>query len=203
MISRQPSTIIPGKIDVPVPFNDLKRRYAHRRAEVLADIGGLLDDGILIGGEPLAGFEKAFAAWTGCTHAIGVANGTDALEFALRSVGVGAGDEVICVANAGGYATVACLAIGARPVYLDINPASLQLDTTGIAEALSPASRALIVTHLYGWMYDVAAIRQELTRLGRVDDMIIADCAQAHGAERAEGRAGSLGDAAAFSFYPT
>ncbi len=203
MISRRLRPSPCGKIDVPVPFNDLKRRYAHRRAEILADIDGLLDAGILIGGEPLAAFEKAFAAWAGCAHAIGVANGTDALEFALRSVGVGAGDEVICVANAGGYATVACLAIGARPVYLDVDPASLQLDAAGIAEALSPASRALIVTHLYGWMNDVAAIRRELARLGRADVMIIEDCAQAHGAERAEGRAGSLGDAAAFSFYPT
>lgn len=186
-----------------VPFNDLKRRYAHRRAEILADIGGLLDAGILIGGEPVATFEKAFAVWTGCAHAIGVANGTDALEFALRAVGAGAGDEVICVANAGGYATAACLAAGARPIYLDIDPETLQLDIAGIAEALSPASRALIVTHLYGWMNDVAAIRRELARLGRADVMIVEDCAQAHGAERAEGRAGSIGDAAAFSFYPT
>lgn len=186
-----------------VPFNDLKRRYSHRRAEILADIGGLLDGGLLVGGEPVSRFERDFAAWCGCAHAVGVANGTDALEFALRSVGVGAGDEVICVANAGGYASVACQTIGARPVYVDVAPETLQLDVALIGEALAPATKAIIVTHLYGWMNDVAAIRRELARLGRSDVLIVEDCAQAHGASRDGARAGSLGDVAAFSFYPT
>jgi dTDP-4-amino-4,6-dideoxygalactose transaminase len=181
----------------------LRRRYVNRRADILADIGGLLDSGLLIGGEPVSGFESAFADWCGCAHAIGVANGTDALEFALRSVGVGAGDEVICVANAGGYATVVCQTIGARPVYIDVAAETLQLDFALIGEALSPATRAIIVTHLYGWMNDVEAVRRELARLGRPDVLIVEDCAQAHGARRGEASAGSLGDVAAFSFYPT
>jgi aminotransferase EvaB len=188
---------------MPVPFNDLKRRHEPLRAEILADVGALLDSGWLIGGKPVTDFEQAFAAWCGAAHAIGVANGTDALEFALRAAGVGAGDEVICVANAGGYATIACQTIGASPVYVDVDPATLQLDPSQIEAALSEASRAIIVTHLYGLMNDVAAIRAELARLGRSDIMIVEDCAQAHGAARGNSRAGSLGDIAAFSFYPT
>lgn len=186
-----------------VPFNDLKRRHASLRAETLSDIGALLDGGWLIGGKPVTDFEEAFAAWCGAAHAIGVANGTDALEFALRAVGVGAGDEVICVANAGGYASVACQTIAAQPVYVDVDPETLQLDIGEIAGALSESTRAIIVTHLYGLMNDVAAVRQELARLGRSDVMIVEDCAQSHGAERQGARAGSLGDIAAFSFYPT
>lgn len=186
-----------------VPFNDLKRRHAPLRTEILADVGALLDSGWLIGGKPVTDFEQAFARWCGVAHAVGVANGTDALEFALRAVGVGAGDEVICVANAGGYATVACQTIGARPVYIDVDPETLQLDFGQIGATLSASSRAIIVTHLYGLMNDVAAIRAELVRLGRGDVRIVEDCAQAHGAMRCSARAGSLGDIAAFSFYPT
>jgi aminotransferase EvaB len=186
-----------------VPFNDLKRRHALLRAELLADVGALLDSGWLIGGKPVTDFEQAFAAWCGVAHAVGVANGTDALEFALRAVGVTAGDEVICVANAGGYGSIACHTIGAVPVYVDVEPTNLQIAIGHIGEALSPASRAVIVTHLYGVMNDVEAIRAELARLGRSDIRIVEDCAQAHGAMRGNSRAGSLGDIAAFSFYPT
>ncbi len=189
--------------DVAVPFNDIGRRHAPRRERILNDIGALLDSGHFIGGPALAAFESAFADWCGCAHAIGVANGTDALELALRSVGVSVGDEVVCVANAGGYATVACLLIGATPVYVDVDRATLQIDPDNLEEAMTPRTKAVIVTHLYGWMNDVAAVRALLQRLGRADVGIVEDCAQAHGAIRDGRRAGSLGDAAAFSFYPT
>ena len=111
-----------------MPFNDLRRRYAGRKSELLGDIQRLLDGGILIGGAPVTDFERDFAAWCGVSHVVGCANGTDALELALKAVGVQAGDEVVCVANAGGYATVACLTIGASPVYPDVLPRTLQLD---------------------------------------------------------------------------
>lgn len=186
-----------------VPLNDLRRRYAGRKSDILSDIETFLDGGILIGGAPVVGFEREFAAWCGVAYVVGCANGTDALELALKAVGVQAGDEVICVANAGGYATVACLAVGARPVYLDVLPETLQVDPASIAAALAPAAKAIIVTHLYGWMNDVDAIRAELVRLGRDDVAIVEDCAQAHGASRQGRRAGSLGDVSAFSFYPT
>lgn len=186
-----------------VPFNDLKRRYADQRDQILADFAAVLDSGVLIGGAPVASFERAFAAWCGAKHAIGVANGTDALELALRAVGVGRGDETICVANAGGYATTALLAIGATPVYIDIDSETLQLDLSAIGPALSPATRAIVVTHTYGWMNDVEAVRAELARFGRADVAIVEDCAQSHGAERRGRKAGSIGDVSAFSFYPT
>lgn len=199
----KPALKLLGGAGVAVPFNDLRRRYSHRRDEILADVSELLDHGQLIGGAAVTGFEAAFAAWCGVHHAVGVANGTDALELALRCVGVEAGAEVACVANAGGYATVACLAIGATPVYLDIDPLTLQMQSAQLLNALSPRLKAVIVTHLYGWMNDVAAIRSLLNKAGRSDIMIIEDCAQAHGARREGAFAGSLGDAAAFSFYPT
>lgn len=186
-----------------VPFNDLRRRYAGRKSELLGDIERLLDSGILIGGAPVSAFERDFAAWCGVSHIVGCANGTDALELALKAVGVQAGDEVVCVANAGGYATVACLTVGARPAYVDILPETLQLDPSELADAVSPATKAVIVTHLYGWMNDVEAIRAELVRIGRGEVAIVEDCAQAHGASRGGKRAGSLGDVSAFSFYPT
>ncbi len=186
-----------------VPFNDIGRRHANQRERILAEIGALLDSGQLIGGAALTAFERSFADWCGCEYAVGVANGTDALELALRAVGVEAGDEVICSPNAGGYGTVACLTIGAVPVYLDVHAATLQIDLAELGQALSPRSRAIIVTHLFGWMNDVSAVRQALDRLGRQDIKIVEDCAQAHGAKRDGRRAGSVGDAAAFSFYPT
>lgn len=186
-----------------VPFNDLKRRYAETRDLILADLAAIIDGGVLIGGAAVASFEEALAAWCGVKHAIGMANGTDALELALRAAGVDRGDEVICVANAGGYATTALVAIGARPVYVDIDEATLQMDVARLGEALSASSRAVIVTHLYGQMNDVDAVRAELARQGRSDVTVIEDCAQAHGAARGGKRAGSLGDLSAFSFYPT
>jgi dTDP-4-amino-4,6-dideoxygalactose transaminase len=119
------------------------------------------------------------------------------------AVGVGAGDEVITVANAGGYTTAACLVVGARPVYIDVEPVACQLDPASLAEAVSDRTRALVVTHLYGLMNDVAGLRRRLAALRHPDIAIIGDCAQAHGASFGGAMAGTLGHAAAFSFYPT
>lgn len=186
-----------------VPSNDLKRRYAAQRDVLLADIAGLIDGGIYIGGEPVKAFEQEFAAHCGAPFCIALANGTDALEFSLRACGVGTGDEVICIANAGGYATVAILAAGASPVYAEIDPATCQLDLSALPAALSEKTKAVIVTHLYGVMNDVEAVREILAKNGRSDIRIVEDCAQSHGAAIRGRRAGSLGDVASFSFYPT
>lgn len=186
-----------------VPSNDLKRRYASQRDTLLSDIAGLIDSGIYIGGQPVRAFEEEFAAYCGAPFCVALANGTDALEFALRACGVAEGDEVVCIANAGGYATVAALAVGATPVYAQIEGDNCQLALETLPAAFSDRTRAIIVTHLYGVMNDVEAVRAIAAKAGRPDIAIIEDCAQAHGAAIRGKRAGSLGDVASFSFYPT
>ncbi|MCW2539774.1 MAG: dTDP-4-amino-4,6-dideoxygalactose transaminase [Frankiales bacterium] len=166
-------------------------------------MGAVLDSGFYIMGQQHGGFEAEFAELLGVQHVIGVANGTDALELALLSVGCERGDRVITAANAGGYATAACLKLGAQPYYVDVDEASLLLTESGLAaafNALPAPPRAVIVTHLYGAMADVAAIA---TLCRRYEVALIEDCAQAAGA-RLDGRcAGSFGDVGTFSFYPT
>ena len=186
-----------------VPFNDTRRRFAHNRKELRRIWQDFLDNGVFVGGPPIVRFEHQFAQYCDAQHCIALANGTDALELALRALGVRQGDEVITVANAGGYATTACFGIGAIPVYIDTDPATAQIDVNELERSLSNKTKALVVTHLYGLMNDVSMVRSRLSTLGREDVLIIEDCAQAHGAMFAGHKAGSLGDAGAFSFYPT
>jgi dTDP-4-amino-4,6-dideoxygalactose transaminase len=162
-----------------------------------------LEQGIFVGGPSILRFEERFAEYSGAGHCIALGNGTDALELALRAVGVARGDEVITVANAGGYTTTACLSIGAIPVYVDVDPTTAQLSLDEIGASLSSKTKAIVVTHLYGLMNDVVMVRSRLSSFGREDILVIEDCAQAHGAVLAGRKIGSLGDAGAFSFYPT
>ena len=148
-----------------VPFNDTRRRFANSRQVLLNDWERLLEQGMFIGGPAVASFEQAFAAYCNVAHCIGVGNGTDALEIMLRAVGIGGGDEVILVANAGGYATSACLSIGAIPVYVDVNIENCQIDPDVIDKSVGPSTRAIVITHLYGLMGDVSEIRKRLSIL--------------------------------------
>ena len=186
-----------------VPFNDTRRRFSACWGDLFAAWQMLFNEGIFIGGASVDSFERDFALYCAIPNCISLANGTDALEFSLRALGVRAGDEVITVANAGGYTTAACHVIGALPVYVDVDTRTCQLDPNCIEQALGNKTRAIVVTHLYGFMNDVAAIRAQLSSLGRSDVAIVEDCAQAHGASYRQQNAGSIGDAAAFSFYPT
>ncbi len=172
-------------------------------SEIESAIGEVLQSGWYILGEKTKQFESEFAAYVGSSHCIGVASGSDALEIALRAIGVGAGDEVITVANAGGYTTLACVQVGAVPVYADIDPVTLQMEFSALAPLLSKQTKAVVVTHLFGWMNDVAALRRMLDAAGYGQVKIIEDCAQVHGASLDGRKAGSLGDVAMFSFYPT
>src|SRR5437870_11994952 len=135
-----------------VPFNDTRRRFAGSRDRLFAAWAALFEQGIFVGGPAIDTFEHKFAAYCGLPHCVALANGTDALEFSLRALDVGAGDEVITVANAGGYTTAACQPIGAVPVYVDIEPSTCQLDPAGVEQALASKTRAIVVTHLYGLM---------------------------------------------------
>lgn len=181
-------------------INDLARHNAPLDAELRAAIDRVLRRGYYIVGPENEAFEQEFAAYLGTPGAVGVGNGTDALELALRALGIGTGDEVITVANAGMYSSTAILAAGARPRYVDVESDSMLIDLASLDNAFTPATRAVIVTHLYGRMADIAGVMELARRRGIP---VIEDCAQAHGARRHGQAAGTWGDLAAFSFYPT
>ena len=176
-------------------------------AEVLskanAAVAGVIARGWFLLGEETVRFEEEFARYCGVSYSVALANGTDALELALRACGVDVGSEVITVANAGGYTTTACLQIGAIPVYVDVSPASLTIDLDAAVAAVTPRTKAIVATHLYGWAVDVSNLRSRLLTEGFSGVRVVEDAAQAHGAIRRGVRTGAMGDAAAFSFYPT
>jgi dTDP-4-amino-4,6-dideoxygalactose transaminase len=184
----------------PVALNDLLRQTTALQSELAAAMNRVLASGWYILGRECAAFESEFAAYCGVAHCISVANGTDALELALRTLGVGPGDTVATVANAGGYSTTAIRAVGAEPLYIDIHPDTMNMSAADLAAHLTPAVRAVIATHLYGRMADLPAL---LAVTGAASIPLVEDCAQAHGAAIGGRKAGSWGALACFSFYPT
>jgi aminotransferase EvaB len=183
-----------------VALQDLKRHTFGLREELLTCLVRVLDSGRYIGGHELEAFEQAFAVAFGLGYCVGVANGTDALELALRALGIGTGDRVATVANAGMYATTAILNLGAMPVYVDVDRHTLTMCPASLAKSLVPGTKAVVVTHLYGRMASLPEIVDIVERAGIA---LVEDCAQAHGA-KLDGRfAGSWGHAGCFSFYPT
>ena len=183
-----------------VPLNDLRRSNEPYVAELRAAFDQVVGAGSFILGRQVSAFEEEFAGFCGVAHCVGMANGTDALELALRAVGISADDEVITVANAGMYSTVAIRAIGARPRYIDVDEQTLTLSPQLLVSSLTPRTRAVVVTHLYGRLAAMDAILREARPRNIA---VIEDCAQAHGARQGEARAGSFGDIGCFSFYPT
>ena len=181
-------------------INDLSRLVRTERGRIMAAIARVVDRGWFVLGPELEAFETEFARYCGVAHAVGVANGTDALELALRALDVASGDEVIVAANAGCYSTTALRAIGAQPVYADVDQRHLNIDPSAAAAAITPRTKAIIATHLYGRMANIAVLRDLCSRHGLA---LLEDCAQAHGARRGGIAAGAWGNAAAFSFYPT
>ena len=184
----------------PIPAADPGAGVAARRDEIAAAIDRVLDGGHYILGPEVQAFEREFAAYLGVPHVVGVASGTDALVLALRARGIGAGDEVVTVGHTA-VATVAAIELaGASAVLVDIEPPTCTLDPAAVEGALTPRTRALLPVHLYGHPAAMGALRALATRHGLA---LIEDCAQSHGATLDGRRTGSLGDAAAFSFYPT
>jgi dTDP-4-amino-4,6-dideoxygalactose transaminase len=183
-----------------VALNDLLRQTTALQHELGASVNRVLASGWYILGRECAAFEAEFAAYCGVSHCITVANGTDALELGLRGLGIGPGDTVATVANAGGYSTTAIRAVGAEPLYIDIDPSSMNMSAADLAGRLTPAVRAVIATHLYGRMADLPAL---LAVASRAAVLLVEDCAQAHGAAIGGRKAGSWGALACFSFYPT
>lgn len=181
-------------------LNDLLAHNRRFEDELRGAFERVLGSGWFALGPEVEAFEAEFAQYCGVPACIGVANGTDALELAMRGLGLAAGDEVITAANAGMYATTAILALGATPVYADVRTECFTLCPQDVAARIRPSTRAIVVTHLFGRMADVRAFRALADQHGIA---LIEDCAQAHGARVDGVRAGAWGDAAAFSFYPT
>ena len=169
-------------------------------ANLSAAVQQVLDSHWYVLGQQVQGFETEFARYIGVKHCVSVANGTDALELALRAAGVVSGDQVITVANAGFYSSTAIYALGAVPLYADIDEVALTLSPAALEQALVSRPAAVVVTHLYGHMANMPALTALCQRAGVP---LIEDCAQSHGAVLAGRQAGSWGQLACFSFYPT
>lgn len=186
-----------------VPFNNPGRAISSQRAEIEGAIARVLDSGCLILGPENEALSEDLSRYLGVRHTVLVGNGTDALEIALRAVGVGPGDTVLTAANAGGYASTAAALLGATPSFVDIDPDSLQMDPESLSSALSVLDgrvKAVVVTHLYGQVADVEAIAALCTKAGVA---LVEDCAQALGARVRGKPVGTFGDVSTTSFYPT
>ncbi len=182
-----------------IPLVDLKAQYAALRVEIDRALQGVLDSTAFIMGPEIARFEEAFAVWCGASHCVGVSSGTAALELALRAVGVGPGDGVITVAHTFIATAEAISAVGATPIFVDVDPVSYNMDPAALELAITPAVRAVIPVHIYGQPAAMAAINAVAQAHGLA---VIEDAAQAHGATLHGARAGTLAQVGCFSFYP-
>jgi perosamine synthetase len=168
--------------------------------EEIEAVNRILESGMLTQGKEVEAFEKEFATYIGVKNAVAVANGTAALDLALKALGIKEGDEVITTPFTFISTANAILYQRARPVFADIDPSTYNLDPNAVLESITPKTKAIIVVHLYGQPCDMDAFLQiaEDHRL-----LLIEDCAQAHGAEFRGEKVGKFGDASVFSFYPT
>ena len=182
-----------------IPFVDLKTQYESIRGEIDPAIQEVVSSGWFVGGPRLKAFEEQFASFCQAEHAIGVSSGTAALHVAMAAAGIGAGDEVITVPNTFIATTEAITLSGARPVFVDIDPESCNIDAGLIEEAITPRTKAIMPVHLYGQPADMDPIME----IARQHDLaVIEDACQAHGAEYKGKKVGALGDIGCFSFYP-
>ena len=182
-----------------VPFVDLASQHAEIESEVRAGLDAVFAATSFVDGPPVAAFEQAYADFVGAEHCIGVANGTDALELALRAAGVQAGGEVVMPANTFIATAEAASRIGAVPVIVDVDEDTLQVDVAAVEAALTPRTQAVVAVHLFGRLAPVVA----LVELCAAHDVpLVEDAAQAQGARLGERAAGALGRVGATSFYP-
>jgi dTDP-4-amino-4,6-dideoxygalactose transaminase len=183
-----------------IPMGDLQREYTRLHPDVDAAIERVLRRGWFILGEEGKAFEAEWASYCGVDQAVGVGNGTDAIHLALRAAGIGAGDEVILPALTATFSALAVSSAGAVPVFVDVDPERYTLDPAAFEAAITPRTAAVMPVHLYGCPADMAPI-VDIAR--RHSLFVLEDAAQAHGARYQGKRVGRLGDAAAFSFYPS
>ena len=183
-----------------VLLTDLKKEYISISEELNRNIRRVLNSGFYILGEEVKKFEENFSRYTGTNHAVGVNSGSDALFLALKSIGVGKGDEVITVSHTFISTVDAISRSGAKPVFVDINPDTYCMDVSKIEEKITEKTKAILPVHLYGHPADMDTICKLKEDYGLY---VIEDACQAHGAEYNGKKAGSIGDMGCFSFYPT
>ena len=182
-----------------VPFVDLKAQYESIKEEIDKAMAAVLTETAFVGGPFVKQFETAFARYCGVAHCVGVANGTDALFIAMKALGIGPGDEVITVANSFIATSEAIRMAGADAVFVDIDPATYNIDVTRIEQRITPRTKAIIPVHLYGQPADMDPILEIAAKHGL---RVIGDAAQAHGATYKGRPIAGLADLTCFSFYP-
>jgi dTDP-4-amino-4,6-dideoxygalactose transaminase len=183
---------------IKIPLIDLKRQIKSIENEIKEEVNKVISEGQFILGEYLERFEREFANYCGVNYAIGVGSGTDALNFSLKALGIGQGDEVLVPCNTFIATAEAITHANANPVFVDINPKTYNLDVTNVK--LSSKVKAIIAVHLYGQPADMDAIKKFA---GEQGIKVVEDACQAHGATYNGKKVGSLGDVGCFSFYPT
>ncbi|MBE0681827.1 MAG: DegT/DnrJ/EryC1/StrS family aminotransferase [Anaerolineales bacterium] len=183
-----------------IPWVDLTIQHRNIRSEINSAIQDVLDRGDFILGHDVTKLEEEFAAYCGTKYAVGVDNGLSALELSLRAFGIGSGDEVIVPAHTFTATAAAVSFSGAKPIFVDIDPETLNLDVEKIEEAITSRTKAILPVHLYGLPVDMNVI---LGIAEKYNLIVVEDACQGHGANYKGQRVGSLGNAAGFSFYPT
>lgn len=183
-----------------IPVSDTKSQYLSIKNEIDAAIQQVLDSNWFILGENVTAFEKEFAEYLGARHAIGVSSGTEAIHLALRACGIQSGDEVITVPNTAVPTVCGITSAGAKPVFVDIDPENYNMDPRQIEDKITPRTKAILPVHLYGQAADMDPIL-EIAKKRKLK--VIEDACQAHGADYNGRKAGTLGDAGCFSFYPS
>ncbi len=183
-----------------VPLLDLKAQYAAIRSEVEAAMREVVESQVFINGPQVGALETAVAAYCGVPHAVGVSSGTDALLVSMMAEGIGPGDEVITSPYTFFATAGSIVRLGARPVFVDIDPVTFNLRSDLVADAVTPRTRAILPVHLFGQLADMAPILDVAARRNLV---VIEDACQAIGAEHAGRRAGAIGDYGCFSFFPS
>jgi dTDP-4-amino-4,6-dideoxygalactose transaminase len=184
---------------IEIPMVDLRAQHEQVADEVADGWADVLKTTAFVGGAPVAAFEAEFASYLGVAHCVAVANGTDAIELALRALGAGPGDECVLPANTFVATAEAVARTGATPVLVDCVEDTALLDVDRLADAVGPRTRAVLPVHLYGQAAPVELVRPIADRVGAA---VVEDAAQAQGARRHGAPAGALGDVAATSFYP-
>ena len=183
-----------------VPWIDLSIQHRELRAEINQAINNILDRCDFILGQDVSKFEEEFAAYCGTKFAVGVDSGLSAIELSLRAFGVGPDDEVIVPTHTFTATAAAVTFAGATPVFVDADPITWDIDVSKIEEAITPQTKAIVPVHLYGLPVEM----DEILRIAKAHNLVVVeDACQAHGAKYKGKRTGSLGDAGAFSFYPT
>jgi dTDP-4-amino-4,6-dideoxygalactose transaminase len=190
---------VKGFSSMKVPFVDLQAQYMAIEKEIKQAMADVVAKSVFIGGAYVSQFEKDFAEYCGARYCIGVGNGTDALYIALRTLGIGRGDEVITAANSFIATSEAITMTGAKVVFADCDPETYNIDTKHAFRLLTPRTKAIVPVHLYGRPADMPSITNLAGKHGL---FIVEDAAQAHGAEINGRRVGTFGHAGCFSFYP-